>query len=576
VSNVWARLWRKKNDDERGAILIISTVGIVLAVVAAALAVDLGTLSQQRRRDQKIADLAALDAVRDFANMQARAEESALRNGFPVGTAGHSITAIEGKKVGGNCQPVSGSGTVCVTVNSPHKNSFLPGGNAVAARAVAGLQNEAGFTMGSSLASASLDDATENLPLLNRVFGRFLGGPTGQATVLSYQGLANSNVKWRDLQAALGFGTVNEMLTADITMGELLDATATVLNNQGVTSYDVYTDVIRLRDSTTNQQKFKLGEMFSIASGYENKILDSDINVLQLITGGAEVANKNTFIDAGYVINLPVNLPAPLNTTANVNTKLGIKVIEGPKWYRGPEGLPIPPLKTSQMEITLTPHIDIDFTSPLYNLLGLLEIGVANLQLVGDMPIKFTAAGALGFLEDVRCSAPGQGITVDITSLPITTSVDGSLGVYLSTIVDFVTGNVKVGVELNPSDVSTTTGGPYDVIFNYPNDFTPPDPDGQTTPGAPAGVTMTTTNVHTTVGAAGLTQVVGLVTGTLKIDVVESAIVGPILNPVFNAVANHLTTPALKALGVSLGPVNVTAPTGWFDPAACGQPGLLQ
>lgn len=574
MNNVWRRLWRKQGD-ERGAILIMSTVGILLAVVAAALAVDIGTLAQQRRRDQKIADLAALDAVRDFASMQVRAQESAQRNGFPLSTPGHSITAIEGRKVNGSCQAVPGSGTVCVTVNSPHKNSFLPGDHAVAARAVAGTQSEAGFTMGSSLASASLDDATENLPLLNRVFGRFLAGPTGQATVLSYQGLANANVKWRDLQAALGFGTVNEMLTSNITMGQLLQATATVLNNQGVTSYDVYTDVIRLKANTTNQQTFKLGDMFSVASGYENKVLDSDINVLQLITGGAEVANKNTFIDAGYVINLPVNLPAPLNTVANVNTKLGIKVIEGPKWYRGPAGGPTPPLKTSQMEVTLTPHIDIDFTSPLFDLLG-LQIGLASLQLVGDMPVKFIAAGALGFLEDVRCTAPNQGITVDVTSLPITTQVDGSLGVYLSTVLDFVTGNVKVAVELNPSNVSTTTGGPYDVIFNYPNDFTPPDPDGQTTPGAPVGITMTTTNVDTTVGAAGLAQVLGLVTGSLRLDVVESAIIGPILNPVFNAVANHLTTPALKALGVSLGPVDVTAPADWFDTASCGQPGLLQ
>jgi len=573
VSKIWRRLTRR--GDERGAILVMATVGVVLAVIATALAVDVGTLAQEKRRAQKVADLAALDAVRDVpANYQARAVESALRNGLPT-SAGYSVVAVEGTKVNGACVASAGAGTACVTVTAPHKNNFLAGNQVVKARAVAGTVSSAGFTIGSSLASANLDDLTTNVPILNRVMGRLLGGATGQANLVSYKGLADATVGLGALKTALSFGTVNELLTSTITMGQLLTATATVLNNQGtVAALSARDRVNELKSVTTNSTSFKLGDYIHVAQGSEDKALAGDVNVLQLITAGAELANKNSFIDAGGVINLPVTLPAPLNTTAHLTTTLGLTVIQPAQLYIGPVGGTV---HTAQVNVTLTPHIDVNFTSPLLSLLTLLPLlgnPVSNLRIVGDMPTTFSGAAADGTMEDIRCSGT-PGITVKVVSSPITTHTSLSASVFLQGITDLITGNIKVGVTATPTDVATTAGGPYHVVFNYPNDFSPTDPDGQTTPGAPAGITLTDTTVNTTVGAAGLTQVVGLVTGTITLANVESAIIGPILNPVFNAVANSLTTPALKALGINIGPVDVTAPAKYFDPAACGQPGLL-
>jgi uncharacterized membrane protein len=56
-----------RDADERGAILILASVGMVIAMIAAGLAIDIGRLAQSAREDQKIADLAALDAVRGAA-----------------------------------------------------------------------------------------------------------------------------------------------------------------------------------------------------------------------------------------------------------------------------------------------------------------------------------------------------------------------------------------------------------------------------------------------------------------------------------------------------------------------------
>lgn len=576
MSKIWRRLTRGGTGDERGAILILSTVGVVLAVVAAALAVDLGTLAQERRRIQKVADLAALDAVRDVpANYDAKAKESAVRNGFPV-AAGYNVVAVEGTKTGGTCVPSAGAGKACVTVTAPHKNDFLAGNQIVVARAVAGPSAQAGFWMGSSLLSASLDNATENLPLLNRVFGRWLGGPTGQASVVSYKGLADTSVQLRQLQAALGFGTPNELFNTNITMGQLLHATGVVLNNQGTAAaLSAYNDIIRLENTTTSTAQFKLGDFLKVSQGYENKALDGSINVFELITGGAQVANKNNLIDAGTVIHLPIDYLAPIaDVTADATLKL--KVIEGPKHYFGPVG---GSATTSQIEVTLGTHVDVgsNLVVPTW-LLNLLSIsGSEGLHIIGDVTAKYTAGGATGTLSAIRCANPNQGITVSVVSQPLTTHVEGTASIYDSSILSFITGNVKVNVSFSPPDVSTPVGGPYAIDLAYPNDYAPNDPDGKSTPGTPVGITLGEGNVSTSAGAAGL---LNTVLTTLKLEganSVEAAIINPILNPVLNAVANHLTTPALKALGVSLGPVDVWAsiPDGDFDPAGCGQPGLL-
>ena len=44
--------------------LILAAFGLMLAMIASALSIDLGRLAQDKRNDQKVADIAALDAVR--------------------------------------------------------------------------------------------------------------------------------------------------------------------------------------------------------------------------------------------------------------------------------------------------------------------------------------------------------------------------------------------------------------------------------------------------------------------------------------------------------------------------------
>jgi uncharacterized membrane protein len=59
--------WRLRRD-ESGAILVRAVPGVVLALVATALSVDIGRQVVEKRTDQSVADAAALDASRNPAN----------------------------------------------------------------------------------------------------------------------------------------------------------------------------------------------------------------------------------------------------------------------------------------------------------------------------------------------------------------------------------------------------------------------------------------------------------------------------------------------------------------------------
>ena len=88
-----SRTGGRKQRDERASVLTLSAVGMVLAMVTASLAIDLGSLSQLSREMQKVADHAALDAVRSLPDDPTpAAEASAARNGFDGAKPGAKLT----------------------------------------------------------------------------------------------------------------------------------------------------------------------------------------------------------------------------------------------------------------------------------------------------------------------------------------------------------------------------------------------------------------------------------------------------------------------------------------------------
>jgi uncharacterized membrane protein len=535
----------RKPRGERGAILVLSAAGMVLALIASALAIDIGRLAQAAREDQKIADLAALDAIRgDVTQFQSLAEASAVRNGFPLGQAGYSITAVEGVKLNGTtCQATPGAGSACVTVTSPHSNNFpfVDGRKTMTRAGVAADKDIAGFTLGSSLVNVN----SSTSPLLNQVVGEMLGGSVN-LSLLSWQGLAAGTVGLSALQselAALGFsvGTVNELLDADLTLAQFYRATANALGAAGDTANANVFDILRAQAVTS--MTFKLSDMIVVDQGSEASAAGAQLNLLQLVTGTATLANGTNLIS---IPSLAVSVPNTLSVG------ISLSVIEAAKIYIGPAGAG-PHVTTGQVALTMTANVNI------LNLLGLVKV-------TGTFPVEVHAAGATGTLKSVSCPSKNIVVTVDPSAY--------SGAVKSSTLnVTTLLGLPLLDVIQTNSTSSAVDAPAQDVPFTYSSDFSPPNAVSKHVGSTPLG--LQTPNVVS--GTTANVNLVNLLTVGLSAGTVLSGVLSSLDTMVGHLDAN-LLTPLFQALGLDIGGADVTAlgEDGFGLPLpACGLPTLI-
>ena len=534
--------------DERGAILVVSAAGLVMALIASALAIDIGRLAQSAREDQKIADLAALDAIRGVpANFQALAEASATRNGFPLGTAGYSLVAYEGTKSGNSCQTVAGSGTACVVVTSPHANKFpFVGGRSSMTRAgMASKTAFGGFYIGSSL--VTLD--TSRSAILNRVMGGMLRGSGLSVSGVSWSGLTTANVTLEALRTQLvsmgvTAGSVSELMNANLTMNQLLTATAAAMTQEGETAAEVAVlNALLTQVTATTLTSFQLGELMSVATGADNTALASELNVFQLVTAAAQVANGDNFVN---ISDLGVTVPNVLTT------KVSLQVIEPPQYYFGPVGQGV---STGQIKLTVTPSLNLPVS----------VAGLASVTVTNDLPVNFQGAGATGTLSAATCGA-GAGISVTVDPKAFSGSATASLNARVALNI--------LGLPVNIADVTipttnvtpSTDGGASTLSFSYPTQFPPP--------------LGTVTSKHAGSQPLGLDTLTQISAGTPTVQLLTLTplpvpvgnIVTAVLNaldPVLANLDNNIMTPLLQVLGLDLGSADVTA-----DALQCNTPTL--
>lgn len=547
--------------DERGVILVMAVPGLVLALVAMALSVDIGRQVFEKRSDQSIADAAALDAARVPANAQALAEASARRNGFDPAASGHSLVAqrgtVDAQRV---FTPAAAGNAVLVTISSHMDYIFVPGDKTVTARAAAtmGGGKQGGFTLGTSLASV---DSSKS-PLLNAVLGRMMGGSGVTADVVGWQGLVNSHITLEALRqelelldAGVQFGTVDQLLASDITMAKLAQASANALTKKGDSNASLFLGPTGIIAKSTNTATFKLGDMIKVAEGSGASALATEFDVFGLVTGGAMLANGTNTVS---IPNIGITIP-------NVgNVSLSLKVIEVPQHYVGPDITVNPPApgeahaKTGQVELTLTPTLNVPVS----------VTGLVGTTVTGALPVQVTAAGATANLTSITCPNPNGGERVTVDLKPVSSSASAPLTVTASVLTFPITFN------------STTTGAgvvdapPAALDFSYPTEFTPPGVRKRVG-ASPLGLgTMTTFSSTVTLGP--LPVIPALLQGTVNATLATATpLVGPAVNLALPGVLNNLSTlvmkPLLDTLGVSIGAADVTAPKMDFV-TTCGLP----
>src|SRR5205085_6225031 len=94
----------------------------------------------------------------------------------------------------------------------------------------------------------------------------------------------------------------------------------------------------------------RLGDLINVAQGSDAGALATDLNVFRLVTGSAALANGTNTVS---IPSLAVSIPN------GGSVAVSLKVIEPAKTYSGPVTSPTPHAQTSQVELTVTPTINI-------------------------------------------------------------------------------------------------------------------------------------------------------------------------------------------------------------------------
>lgn len=545
---LWERLCRRGPDGERGAILVLAAISTVVILGTTAMAVDLSKVVATKRSLQEAVDLAALDAVRAVGDRAGQApglnpqqhatklaQDSLKANGFDTAdsSAVSSYTVTLGQ-YNASTKTLNPAGTpqdgvqVSVTIN--RRFAFAAGSKTLTATGMSSVSSNAGIAVGSFLLRLGGQDT-----ILDSLLGGLLGGSVN-LSLLSYQGLAAAQVTLAQMRTALDLsvGTVTDLLDASLTLPEMLGGLEAALTTQGNLAL-----VANVRDlkvaAATDITALDLGDLVTVGSGVGNDALDVGLNVLGLIQGAAQVANKGHFLS----LNIPT-LGVPGVATASLQAT----VVEAPKIAIGParqsNGQWVTKATTAQLRVLLKVKI-----------LG----GAVTL------PIYIEAASATGELTSIVCATP---VTNSQVGVRVTRS---ATQLYIGDVTQADMTDLASGVSVSPAPLvnvpilgginvyanATVGAGTDNLTFTGQNfDWTAP---AKTVGSSSLNLGSLLTGLQLSNGGGLL----GAITGLLWL------VVGPVLQPVLNAVSgvlgvvDGLLDPLLGALGVMVGGADVWA-----------------
>ncbi|WP_197407989.1 pilus assembly protein TadG-related protein [Lampropedia cohaerens] len=417
-----------------GSILV--QFALVLALLVTILGiVDIGYMYYAKRDLQRIADLAAIEAVQNIdygkgdplGNCVNGGLES-IENNWPIAIAKNSETFVKC----GNWDVSNASDpqrhfietTNLDLLNAAHVRVqgsspiIIPGpwGRVVVAEAVAKRENPlAVFSVGTTLVSVGCHQQLAPLVQLLRVVG--VGDPC--VTVGGYEGLVGAQVSASGLLKALGLPLeadltvvdVNNLLAAEkVSLGFLLDTALTLGGHEELLGLNA--ELLSLIEARLGIEALNIeiplgagpdgpGIFASIHApdGTTASALDVQVNVLDIVTAaiGVGTSGRGISLDVSRV-GVPGLLPDVLTIEAGI--------IEPPSIGIGGVGA-----TAYNAQVRLYIDVDTYNTDSGINLIGGL------LNLLGTrihLPIFVDVVRTKGTIEDLTCRVPGGDSTVRV------------------------------------------------------------------------------------------------------------------------------------------------------------------
>lgn len=553
---------------QSGAVSFTAIAALALAVLFAALAIDVGRLGWAAKRLQDTADLTAMDAMNEAgwcagntvlnqSELEAAAQASAQRNGYSGdlvaegGVETGTITTVDGMRTFVPGGAMAEATALRVTTTETVPTSLVAGGwlggdtrmqrQAVAYDAVLGS-----FSAGSFLGSVSSDDSL----VLNPLMGGLLGGSVNLSGV-AYEGLATAEVSLGDLAGAssslgLSAGGVDGFLNASMTMGEFLQVMAQALGSGN----SAYADINDLAAAATVSGDIAVGDLLQVNSSHPREAADVDLNLFDLVTGAAQVANEGTALHIALSLNLPLGIS---------DVSADLYLIEGPQYVIGLPGKDASGawrtrVRTGQGQL----QISINLSDSQTILGGVVEVD-------GDLMLYADFAPATSWLEYIECAGSdtlahavrigartglvelGLGQFDDISDPASSLSPTPALTIDAGGVIS-MTATVTAQSQLTSAQ---------DANLDYTVNQAAPLPQTQTA-GTPlaGGLGNMTGSLASSLDVGVSVSVLPMTLGLAPSDIGDGVDI-QLLAPVVNLIDELLLDPLLRGLGVHAGGVQV-------------------
>lgn len=326
----------RSREEQDGAISVMAAVMALATLLATSLAVDVGRVAYVSRDQQGVVDRAVLDAIHTVEDSSAttlsglygdaeaavnaslgRNPESAVSDdrdpaeGIVLGMVedGDQFVAVCGTRPPAtwfdppppplpSCAEADLAGTwgrgdvnaIQVYLGSTVPYMFAIGVDSEGREVRKWARAATGQPIGAVSAATSLVELADDgvTGLLSQLLGA-----DAELSLVGWNGIVDLEVALGDIAANLGVGSVDELLTTELTVGELADVMADVLAADSDTSADARATLLELADATlgVGLGPVPLGDLLQVDSQAGSSALDATVDAGGMLLAFAQVAN---------------------------------------------------------------------------------------------------------------------------------------------------------------------------------------------------------------------------------------------------------------------------------------------
>ena len=472
-------------SSQRGAVLFIAVGFMLLAVISLALVVDTGRLYIEKRNLQKVADMAAIEVLARHGKCSDQtatqyAQESLARNKFIL-SADNTLSVSCGQiAVASGIRDLIASpvgvldSAVKIVVRQAVTGSIIAGGifnDKINLQAVAISANS-----GSALAALTLKSTLLNVnitqnsraQLLSSIFGDMLCGNLN-INVGAWNGLIHTDIDIFDyldrlaINSGLSAGNYEEVLTTNVTTGELIQAAIDVIDAQIGTpqvTINALDAIVALDELLVASQvaptNLNVGELIRLQSGNSFAGAAANLQLFHLVQGIIQLANKHNAV----VASIPITVGG---STIDVKLKVieppQLSSIGDPDLARAESNLAVNDspnriyVRSAQVRLLISVNLSSTLTSLVGTLQSTLNSALAPLTTLLNNLLSLNLNGILGSLICVGC----QQTFVDPIILPPTFRFDVNLdvGAGEARVTDYACNSSSKSLYVNTKTAAT-------------------------------------------------------------------------------------------------------------------------